>query len=62
MYEFSYDYMKLKYEEKGKFCYMDTDSFIFYIITNNIYTDIIKDVQTRFDTSNYGKRDHINER
>ena len=27
MYEFWYD-MKLKYGEKGKLCYMDTDIFI----------------------------------
>ena len=25
MYEFWYDYVKLKYIEKGKLCYMDTD-------------------------------------
>ena len=31
MYEFWYDYMKLKYGGKGKLCYMDTDSFIVYI-------------------------------
>ena len=30
-----------------------TDSFIFYIKTENIYLDLAKDVQTRFDTSNY---------
>ena len=28
MYEFWYDYTKLKYDEKGKLCSMDTDSFI----------------------------------
>ena len=31
---------------------MDTDSFIVYI-TDDIYKDIAKDVETRFDTSNY---------
>ena len=31
MYEFWYDYVKLKYGEKAKLCYMDTDSFIVYI-------------------------------
>ena len=34
-------------------CYMDTDSFIVYIKTVDIYSDIIKDVETKFDTSNY---------
>ena len=33
MYEFWYDYVKPKYGEKAKLCYMDTDSFIVYIKT-----------------------------
>ena len=32
---------------------MDTDSFIMYIKTEDIYVDIAKDVETKFDTSNY---------
>ena len=32
---------------------MDTDSFIVFIKTKDIYIDIAKDVETRFDTSNY---------
>ena len=36
MYEFCYDYVKLKYGEKAKLCYMDTDSFIAYIKTDDI--------------------------
>ena len=32
---------------------MDTDNFIAYIKTDDIYKDIVKDVKTRFDTSNY---------
>ena len=31
MYEFFYGYVKSKYGEKAKLCYMDTDSFIVYI-------------------------------
>ena len=27
MYEFSYDYIKPKYKDKAKSCYIDTDSF-----------------------------------
>ena len=34
-------------------CYMDTDSFIVYIKTDDIYKDIAEDVETRFDTSKY---------
>ena len=32
---------------------MDTDSFINYIKAHDIYADIAKDVNTKFDTSNY---------
>ena len=53
MYEFWYDYVKPKYGEKVKLCYMDTDSFIVYIKTDDIYKDIAEDVETRFDTSTY---------
>ena len=53
MYEFWYDYVKLNYREKAKFCYVDTDSFIAYIKTDDIYKDITEDVESKFDTSNY---------
>ena len=53
MREFQYDYVKLKYGEKVKLCYMDTDSFTVYIKTDHIYKDVAEDAETRFDTSNY---------
>ena len=53
MYEFWYDYMKPKYANNVKLCYMDTDSFIINIKTNDFYKDISNDVENRFDTSNY---------
>ena len=53
MYEFWYDYMKPKYNNDAKFCYMDTDSFIMDIKTNDFYNNIANDVENRFDTSNY---------
>ena len=53
MYEFWYDYMKPKYNDSEKLCYMDTDSFIMNIKTNDFYKDISNDVENRFDTSNY---------
>ena len=53
MYKFWYDYVKPKYGEKALLCYIDTDSFIAYIKTDEIYIDIEEDVETRFDTSNY---------
>ena len=53
MYKFWYDYMKPKYGNDVKLCYMDTDSFIMNIKTNDFYEDIANDVENRFDTSNY---------
>ena len=52
MYEFWYDYVKPKYGEKAKLCYMDTDSFIVHVKTKDIYKDIAEDVEKIFDTSN----------
>ena len=37
MYEFCYHYVKLKYNEKAKLCYRDTDSFIVYVKTEEIF-------------------------
>ena len=53
MYEFWYNYMKPKYGNDVKLCYMDTDSFVMNIKTNDFYKDIANDVDKRFDTSNY---------
>ena len=50
---FWYDYVKPKYVKKAKLCNMDADSFIVYIKTDYIYVDVAKDVEIRFDTSNY---------
>ena len=36
---------------KPGLCYMDTDSFIVYIKTEDIYVNIAKDVETRFDAA-----------
>ena len=49
MYEFWFDYMKPKYGENVKLCYMDTDSFIIYIKTEDFYKDIANDVEKRFE-------------
>ena len=54
MYEFHYDYMVPKYGlEKLKLCYMDTDSLVYDIKTEDFYEDITDDVPGRFDTSGY---------
>ena len=53
MYELWYDYMKPKYSNNVKLCYMDTDSFIMHIKAEDFYKDIADDVEKRFDTSYY---------
>ena len=34
-------------------CYMDTDSLLIHIKTEDFYRDIAHDVKNRYDTSNY---------
>ena len=53
MYEFWYDYMKPKYNDNVRLCYMDTDSFVMHIKINDFYKDIASDVENRFDILNY---------
>ena len=53
MYEFWHDYVKVKYEDRVKLCYMDTDSFVLNVRTEDFYKDISEDVKDRFDTSNF---------
>ena len=57
-YEFWYDYLKLKYHDNIKLCYMDTDSLILQIQTDDFFKDINNDVNKWFDTSNYDKNDN----
>ena len=57
MYEFWYDYVKPKYNKKAKLCYMDTNSFIIHIFTEDFYIDIAMNVNKWFGTSNYDKND-----
>ena len=46
MYEFWYGYVKPKYGENTKVCYMVTDSFIVHVKTDDIYKDIAEDLET----------------
>ena len=57
MYEFWYDYIKPKYQDKAKLCYMDTDSFAIYINTEDFNEDIAGDVESWFDTFIYDEND-----
>ena len=54
MYEFHYDYMKRRYaDDKLTLCYVDTDSLIYDIETDDFYKDIADGVEDRFDMSGY---------
>ena len=50
MYEFWYDYVKPRYQDNAKVRYMDKDSFIISIKTEDFYEDIANNVEKRFDT------------
>ena len=57
MYNFWYDYFKPKYGDRAKLCYIDNDSFIIYIKTEDFFQDIFNDIEKWFDTSSYAKND-----
>jgi hypothetical protein len=62
MYEFHYDFMLKKYGKKLSLLYMDTDSFLYHIKTEDFYQDIKMSPNESpadypFDTSDYPK-DH----
>ena len=52
MYEFWYDYVKPKYNDKANLWYMDTDRFVINIFTEYFFEDISNDIERWFDTSN----------
>ena len=56
MHEFWCDYIILKYRDKVKLCYTDTDSFIIHIKTEYFFEDISNHVEKWFDTSNSSNR------
>ena len=57
MYEFWCDYIKPKYQDRAKSCYMDTDSIVIYIKTEDFYKEIANNFEKWFDTSNYDEND-----
>ena len=42
-----------KYGDNLTLCYMDTNSLVYRIKTEDFYADIVDDVEERFDTSGY---------
>ena len=57
MYEFWYDYTKLKYGDRTKLCYMHIDSPAIHIKTKDFYKDIANDIEKWFDTFNRDEND-----
>lgn len=55
MYEFYYDFLKTKYDEKIEMMYTDTDSFILNVKTDCFYTDMMENIDERYDTSDYAE-------
>ena len=47
MYGFWYDYVKPKYGENTKFCYMDTETSIVHVKIDDIYKVISEDVEKK---------------
>ena len=57
MYDFWYGYIKKRYGDKAQLQMTDTDSFLFYCETDDIYQDMLLSMEL-FDTSDY-PTDHI---
>ena len=53
MYDYWYNEMKANYKDRIRLCYMDTNSFIMRIKTEDIFKDIADYVDKKYDTSNY---------
>lgn len=60
MYNFHYEYMKPKFDERLSLNYMDTDSFIYSIQSEDFYADIKNDIPAMFDTSEYPENNIFN--
>ena len=57
MDEFWYNYIRPKYQNNAKLCYMDTERFIIHIKTESLYVGIGNGVENWFGTSNYSEDD-----
>jgi len=57
MYDFHYNYIKEKHEDKARLLFTDTDSLIYHIETEAVYADVRNDVDKWSDTSDC-KEDH----
>ena len=53
MFDFHYNYIRKKYDNKAELLFTDTDSLMYLIQTDDFYLDIKKDINKKFDTSDY---------
>ena len=53
MFNFHYNYIKEKYNNKAELMFTDTDSLLYHIRTDDFYKDIYYDILDKFDTSDY---------
>ena len=51
MYDFHYNYIKIKYGYKSTLLFTDTDSLSYEIRNIDFYKDINSDIEKRFNTS-----------
>ena len=52
-YELWHDYLKPKFGENAKLCFMNTGGFIVHVKSYDVHKDIAEDVGRRFVTPNY---------
>ena len=57
IFDFHFNYIQPKYQEKAKLLFTDTDSLCYEMETDDFFQDISQDVKEKFDTSNFPK-DH----
>ena len=55
MYEFHYNYIKNRYGNNSRLLFIDTNSFMFEITSEDVYEDLNKDKEM-FDFSNYSAK------
>ena len=53
MFDFHYNYIRDKYNDRAELLFTDTDSLLYLIHTDDFYKDISLDIETKFDTSDY---------
>ena len=51
MYDFHYNYVRSKYNNKARLLFTDTDSLCYEIETDDFFQDISGDIEAKFDTS-----------